>query len=93
MVACALGVEVMMVGAGAEARFADVECALARFDLLRFSTPILRRLVERSSADTAWRFEPTAASGVKVKIAPVRRKGEGWGWGAGNEKEKEKVLG
>jgi len=83
IVACAGGV-LMMV----EARVGFGGGDGVREDLLRFSTPILRRLVERGSADAAWRFEPTTASGVKVKTAPVRRKGMGWDRGAGKEKVK-----
>ena len=85
--ACALGVGVTMAEAGVGCRGDGL-----RDDLLRLSTPILRRLIERGSADIASRFEPTAASGAQVKIAPVRRKGMGCGRGAGNEKEKMKVL-
>lgn len=100
IVACALGVEVVMAGAGAEARGSFVkleERALPicgpQVDLLRFSTPILRRLVERGRQDAAGCLEPIVASGVKVKIAPVRRKGMGCGRGAGKEKANMKVLG
>lgn len=93
--ACAVGVQTT-VGARAEARVGFVvledRALLVCLDFLCFSTPILRRLVERGSADAAWRFEPTAGSGVSVKIVPVRWNGEGWGRGTGKEKVDVKVL-
>ncbi len=81
--ACAGGV-LMMV----EARVGFGGGDGVREDLLRLSTPILRRLVERGREDAAWRFEPMAGERGRVKRAPARWEGEGWGWGAGKEKVK-----